>query len=117
MSDASCMKELSDNAVKFWVCYFISAGSTLRFGGDHAEMEITPMARSALSELLLAGACQQIEADDQWPGREHYGSTGMDLRPLALERGGGTPEGAFEWVTDKAFVTFSKKKTPKSEDR
>lgn len=45
----------------------------------------------------------------QWPGREHYGATEMDLRELAVQRGGGTPELVFRWLTEGEFVTFSKK--------
>ncbi|MEO1108292.1 MAG: hypothetical protein AAFX90_10250 [Pseudomonadota bacterium] len=101
--------DLSDNAVKFWACFFLTGGNTLRFGGDHAEMEITPWARDALNELIKVGAVKTIEPDDQWPGREHYGSTGMGLRPLAVERGGGDAKAAFDWLMSDELVTFVKK--------
>lgn len=101
--------DLSDDAIKLWGCYFRGPRNTLRFGGDHAEMEITPKARAALTELLEVGAAEPIKPDDQWPGREHYGSTGMDLTEIALERGGGTPDKAFQWLTEGEFVTFRKR--------
>jgi hypothetical protein len=100
---------LSDEAIKLWHCYFRGRKNTLRFGGDHAQMEITPLARKALTELLEVGAVEPIEPDDQWPGREHYGATEMDLTALSLERGGGTHEKAFRWLTEGDFVTFKKK--------
>ena len=102
-------QDLSDDALRLWACYFLTPGNTLRFGGDHAEMTITPEAREALEELRKAGAVQPIPADDQCPGREHYGATGLDLRSVCIERGGGTPEQAFKWLTGTEFVTFHKK--------
>ncbi len=102
-------QDLSDNALRLWSAYFLTPGNTLRFGGDHAEMAITPEAREALEELLAAGAAQLIPADDQWPGREHYGATDLDLRAICIERGGGTSELAFKWLTETEFVTFRKK--------
>lgn len=99
---------LSDNALRLWGCYFLTAGNTLQFGGDGAEMEITPEARTALDELLAVGAVKPIPADDSWPGREHYGATEIDLRGVAIERGGGTPERAFKWLTDGELVAFRK---------
>ncbi len=100
---------LSDDALRLWGCYFLTKGNTLRFGGDHAEMEITAEARNALRELIEVGAVEAIEPNDQWPGREHYGSAGIDLRPVTVERGGGTPDAAFKWLTETEFVTFRKK--------
>lgn len=105
------IEDVSDNAIKLWSCYFLTPGNTLRFGGDHAEMEITPMARAALDELLAAGAVEPVQPDNQWPGREHYGATEMDLRPVAVERGGGTSESAFKWLMEKEFITFTKKQS------
>lgn len=103
------IKDLSDNAIKFWFCYFQSPDSTLRFGGDHAEMEITPTGREALDQLLAVRAVKSTEPDDQWPGREHYGATKIDLWEVAIARGGGTPEKAFAWLSEGEFAPFRKK--------
>lgn len=63
---------LSDDAIVLGMAHFISTNSTLSFGGDDAKMEITPRARSALSELIEAGFVEVCEPLDSWPNREHY---------------------------------------------
>lgn len=80
-------KDLSDNALILWAAHFISAKSTLSFGGCHAEMEITPKCREALIELLEIGAAKTIPPTDSWPGRECYGGTGLDLSQEMERRG------------------------------
>jgi hypothetical protein len=80
------LKDLSDNAMRFWLACFMNPKSTLSFGGDHAEMAITPEARAALDELLAAGAVKPIPPTDQWPGREYYGAGSLDLRPELRSR-------------------------------
>ncbi len=87
-----------------WMAYFLNPKSTLRFGGDHAEMEITPEAREALNELIEVGAVQTVEPDDQWPGREHYGGTEVNLGEELQRRPHLNP---FE--DKERFVTFRKK--------
>ncbi len=77
---------LSEDALMMWVGFFRSPGSTLRFGGDHADMEITEEGRAALNELLEVGAAQPTDPDDQWPGREHYASCGLDLSQEFISR-------------------------------
>ena len=103
------IEDLSDNALKFWLCFFRGPRDTLRFGGDHAKMEITPTAREALDQLLSVGAAKPVEPNDSWPRREHYGSTGIDLREVALARHGGDPEKASAWLYKGEFVMFRKK--------
>ena len=94
---------ISDNGLRLWMCYFLNPGNTLRFGGDHAEMEITARARAALNELIAAGAVKEIEANDQYPNREHYGGTEVDLRQQ-LKASGINP-----FDDSDPFVTFRKK--------
>lgn len=101
MSNSS---KLSDNAIRFWMAYFFSPKSTLSFGGDHAEMEITPMAREALNELLEFGAVKPIPPTDGWPGREYYGATTVDLRQELKDRPHLNP-----FKDEAPFVTFRKK--------
>lgn len=98
--------DLSDDGLRFWGAYFLTSRNTLRFGGDHAEMEITTQAHAALDELLEVGAVKTIPADDQWPGREYYGATTIDLRDEVKKRGGKNP---FEWMMEDGFVSFKKK--------
>lgn len=100
------MKDLSDNALRFWMACFLNPKSTLAFGGDHAQMAITPDARGALDELLAVGAVKPIPPTDQWPGREYFGSGGLDLRSELRSRPHINP---FE-DTDK-MVLFSKIRT------
>jgi hypothetical protein len=78
---------ISKDAAWLWISLFRGPKNTLNFGGDHAEMEITQEARAALNELLEIGAVTHAEPDDQWPGREYYKSTGMDLRKPAQATG------------------------------
>jgi len=63
---------LSDDAYVIGLGHFASVGSTLSFGGDHAEMEITPRARTALDELIVGGFVVACDPLDGWPNREHY---------------------------------------------
>lgn len=96
------MTRVSDNALRVWFSFFFNPNSTLRFGGDHAEMEITEDGRAALDELIAIGAVKDVEPGDQWPGREHYGSTGIDLRPMLQKRG-------LNLWEDSGLVLFRKK--------
>lgn len=66
------VRTLSDDALTFGFAHFGAVGSTLSFGGDYANMEITPRARAALNELLDAGFVVANEPQDQWPNREDY---------------------------------------------
>ena len=89
-------KSLSRDAVIFGFSHLRSPQSTLAFGGDGAEMEITPRARAALSELISAGYAAQAPADTSIPGREYYQGTmkepslgrlaqGLGINPFAIE--------------------------------
>jgi len=98
------ISDLSDNALRFWLGYFMNPSSTLSFGGDHAETEITPEAREALDELLEVGAAKPIPPTDGWPDREYYGGTELDLRSEMKAR----EINPFD--DDGSFVTFRKKK-------
>lgn len=97
--------DLSDDALVFGFSYLSSPKATLAFGGDHAEMEITPRARAALDELLAAGAVEKAEPWDQWPGREYYRGK-VAIGPLMKGRNLNPFDDAdehFKWTT------FSKK--------
>lgn len=99
-------KDLSDRALIMWFSFFLNPKSTLRFGGDGAKMEITPEARAALDQLIAFGAVKTVKPDDQIPNREHYGSTGMDLRREYLNREHLNP---FTGDDRANFVTFQRK--------
>ena len=96
--------DLSDNALRLWAGYFLNPKSTLRFGGEGAEMEITPEARAALDELLAVGAVRPVEPDSVWPGREHYGSGEVLLHEELKARPRLHP-----FVDRTEFVSFRKK--------
>lgn len=96
--------QLSDDAMQVWMAFFLNPKSTLRFGGDHAEMEITPEARLALDELITIGAVKPVESDDQWPGREHYGSGNVSLRKELQKR----PH-LYPFTREESIVVFRKK--------
>jgi hypothetical protein len=66
------MTDLSDDACVIGFAHFPSVNSTLSFGGDHAEMEITPRARAALYELISKGFVVACEPLDGYPNRENY---------------------------------------------
>jgi len=63
---------LSDDAYVIGLGHFPTPKSTLSFGGDHAEMEITPRARAALQELVDGGFVVSCEPLDGYPNRENY---------------------------------------------
>jgi len=83
MTDVST---LSDNAIMLWQSFFSNPHSTLTFGGDYAEYEITPEARAALDELMAVRAVVPREPDDQWPNRESYKVGDLDLREEVKSR-------------------------------
>lgn len=97
-------EDLSDDAIRLWISFFRTRESTLRFGGDHAAMEITPRAREALDQLIDIGAVQTIPADDQHPNREHYGGTEMELFREVGKRSHLNP-----FQDKEEFVSFRKK--------
>lgn len=92
--------DLSDDALVFGFSYLNNPGSTLAFGGDHAEMEITPRARAALDELLAASVVEKAEPWDQWPGREYYRGK-VAIGPLMKDHLNpfDDPEDRFKWTT------------------
>lgn len=99
-------ENLSDNALRLWMCFFPTAKSTLSFGGDHAEMEITEDARKALNELLEIGAAEVSEPTDSWPNREHYKGGDFRLSDELRKRPHLNP------FKDKVeFISFTKKAT------
>lgn len=94
---------LSDDAYVFGFGHFPSAGSTLSFGGDDVEMEITPRARAALSELLQTGFVEACDPLDSWPNREHYRGV-KSVLPIPKDRKHLNPFGpdaneTFGWKT------------------
>ena len=95
---------LSDNAIRLWLAHFLGPRNTLRFGGDFAQMEITPEGRDALDELIAADAVRPIEPDDSHPNREHYGSGPVDLRDELKARPHLNP-----FADAGSFVTFRRK--------
>lgn len=98
------ISNLSDDAFRMMLCFFPSKGSTLSFGGDHAEMTITDRARSALNELLAAGAVEVSEPLDSWPNREYYKGGDTDLRAELINRPHLNP-----FKDKENFVSFTKK--------
>lgn len=97
--------EISDDALRFWGSFFRRPGNTLRFGGVDAKMGITPAARTALNELILVGAVEPTEPDDQIINREHYIATDLDLVDEIKYRAGDDP---FTWLADAEFVAFER---------
>ncbi|ETD89937.1 hypothetical protein U713_07385 [Rhodobacter capsulatus YW2] len=77
---------LTDDAIIFAMAYLSGPNAQLSFGGDGAEMEITPRARAALDCLLENGAAEKATPTDQWHGREHYRGV-VQIWPIAKERG------------------------------
>ena len=66
---------LSNDALIFGFGYLNGPKRKLSFGGEGAEMAITPRARAALDELLASGHAVVTEPSDQIIGREHYRGT------------------------------------------
>jgi len=101
------MSDLTDTALRVWAAHFLTPGNTLTFGGDGAEMEITPEARAGLDELVAHGAVKRAAADCQVHGREKYQATEVDLRDEIIWRAAGT--NLFEWLADSDLGLFRKR--------
>ena len=80
---------LSTDALIFGIGYLNGPRARLSFGGEGALMRITPRARAALDELLVAGYAEPADPDCQTPGREFYQGVAKDphLGQLAREAG------------------------------
>ncbi|MEO0485251.1 MAG: hypothetical protein AAF092_05010 [Pseudomonadota bacterium] len=98
---------LSDDAYVFGMGHFPKAGSTLSFGGDHAEMKITRRAQAALTELIVAGYVAPCEPLDSWPNREHYRGV-KSVLPIPKDRPHLNPFGP-EADKHTGWTTFTKK--------
>lgn len=100
-------KSLSDHALLVWFGYFLTPKHTLSFGGEAAEMAITPECRAALNELVEFGAVRPVGAKAGDPvGRERFGATTTCLRDEIKKRSGNDP---FDWAQKNDFVNFAKK--------
>jgi len=75
------MSALTIDAMIFGLAYLNGPKSTLSFGGEGAEMEITPRAREALNCLINCGFAETMPKTDQIIGREFY----RGLRSLGPE--------------------------------
>jgi len=60
------------DAVIFGIAYLNGPKATLAFGGEGAEMEITPRARADLNCLINSGFAVASDPTDQIVGREYY---------------------------------------------
>ncbi|MCE6958834.1 hypothetical protein LAZ40_07200 [Cereibacter sphaeroides] len=80
---------LSNDALVFALGYLNGPRAKLSFGGEGAQMAITPRARAALDELLAKGYVEIAAPSDQIPGREHYQGVARDphIGQLAREAG------------------------------
>ena len=72
---------LTVDAIIFGLACLNGPKSTLSFGGDGAQMEITPRARAALNCLINDGFAEPMPPTDQINGREYY----RGLRSLGPE--------------------------------
>ena len=102
--DPEQSKMLSDNAIRLWLAFFQSPGSTLCFGGKGAENEITPEAREALDQLIAVDAVAAIDPQDQQPGSEYYGAGSGSLLDEFIRRPHLNP-----FKDEESFVCFRKK--------
>jgi len=80
---------LSTDALVFGLGYLNGPRARLSFGGEGAQMRITPRARAALDELIAAGYAKTADPDCQTPGREFYKGVAREphLGQLAREAG------------------------------
>jgi hypothetical protein len=69
---------ISTDALIFGLGYLKGPRSRLSFGGEGAEMRITPRAREALDELVAGGFAETAKPDCQIPGRESYRGISTD---------------------------------------
>ena len=81
------MTELSKDAIVFGFGYLLHQKALLSFGGEGAQMRITPRARAALQELLDAGYAVPREPDSSEKGREYYRGTDKQPHLGALAQG------------------------------
>lgn len=95
---------LSHDALIFGLGYLNGPKMKLSFGGEGAQMAITPRARAALDELLTAGYAEPTEADDQWRSREHYRGTDLEPRIGTLAKAAGLDP----FDRSNNWTTFSK---------
>lgn len=63
---------LTTDALIFGLGYLRGSRSKLSFGGEGAEMRITPRARAALDELIAEGYAVPITPDCQTRDRESF---------------------------------------------
>lgn len=64
------------DAIVFGLAYLNGPKAKLSFGGDGAEMEITPRGEAALQWLLNAGFCAETEPECSTPNRRSYVGVG-----------------------------------------
>lgn len=80
---------LSTDALIFGLGFLNGARVRLSFGGEGAEMRITPRARAALNELVAAGYAKTATPDCQTRDRESFQGVSKEphLGHLAKEAG------------------------------
>jgi hypothetical protein len=80
---------LTMDALIFGLGHLNGPKARLSFGGEGAQMAITPRARAALDALIAAGYARAVPPECQTPGRESYQGNRMDphLGELAQEAG------------------------------
>lgn len=91
---------LSTDALIFGIGYLNGPRARLSFGGEGAQMRITPRARAALDELIASGYAETADPDCQTPGREFYRGAAKEphLGHLAREAGI-NPFGVERWTS------------------
>ena len=86
------------DAIIFGMAYLNGPKAKLSFGGDGAEMEITPRAEAALQWLLAAEFCEEIPAECSTPNRRRYRGVGH-IGALAKAAGFDPFDQANNWPT------------------
>lgn len=106
------MAELSKDALIFGLGYLRGPKSKLSFGGEGANMEITPRARAALDELIAAGYAEPAKPNDQIVGREYFQGVAKEpeLGPLAQAAG------LHPFSEERRWASFSKIVQPEPDD-
>jgi hypothetical protein len=91
---------LSTDALIFGLGYLNGPRARLSFGGEGAEMRITPRARAALDELIAGGYAEAAKPDCQTPGREFYQGVRTDPHLGELAKAAGIdPWNMERWTT------------------
>ncbi len=91
---------LSTDALIFGLGFLNGPRARLSFGGEGAQMRITPRARAALDELCAAGYAKVAAPDCQTAGREFYqGVAGEPHLGQLAKEAGLDPFGLERWTS------------------